>query len=88
MRELGREDIEFTLERLQGLIRVEEHFQALLFLDQVDFLRQPVAVPEADRDSRFNVQRACLESANGFQRFLRTAAPGPRPSRPGRWSPG
>ncbi|HET7731412.1 MAG TPA: hypothetical protein VFK48_15390 [Usitatibacter sp.] len=71
IRGLGREDADFTVERLDALMRVEEHFQALLLYDQVDFLRQPAAISEADRDFALNVQRACLESANGFQRFLR-----------------
>ncbi len=71
IRELGKEGIEFTLPRLTDLMRVEEHFQALLLYDQIDFLRQSPAVAEADRDFALNVQRICLEAANGFQRFLR-----------------
>jgi hypothetical protein len=71
VREYGRDGTEFTLERLQSLLRVEEHFQALLLYDQIDFLRQPFAVSEADRDFALNVQRICLEAANGFQRYLR-----------------
>jgi len=71
IRELGKDSGEFTLERLQELMRVEEHFQALLLYDQIDFLRQPSAVSEADRDFALNIQRICLEAANAFQRYLR-----------------
>src|ERR1700693_3517198 len=70
IRELGKDGGEFTLERLHDLMRVEEHFQALLLYDQIEFLRQPSA-SEADRDFALNIQRVCLEAANGFQRFLR-----------------
>src|SRR5678816_450916 len=72
IRELGREGGQFTIERLEQFMRVEEHFQALLLYDQLDFLRQPASAMEADRDFALNVQRICLEAANGFQRFLRT----------------
>lgn len=72
IRELGKDGGDFTLDRLQALMRVEEHFQALLLYDQIDFLRQPAtSTSEADRDFALNVQRICLEAANGFQRFLR-----------------
>ena len=71
IRELGKDGAEFTLDRLQELMRIEEHFQALLLYDQIDFLRQPAAVSESDRDFALNIQRICLEAANGFQRFLR-----------------
>jgi hypothetical protein len=71
IRELGKDGGEFSLERLQELMRIEEHFQALLLYDQIDFLRQGAAVSEADRDFALNVQRICLEAANAFQRFLR-----------------
>jgi hypothetical protein len=74
IRELGHDGGDFTLERLQHLIRVEDHFQALLAYGQVDFLRQPFAVTEAERDFALNIQRICLESANGLQRFLRQRA--------------
>ena len=70
IRELGKDEGEFTLERLKELIRVEEHFQALLLFDQIDFLKQP-KIGEAERDFALNVQRICLEAANAFQRFLR-----------------
>ena len=70
VRELGKDGGEFTFERLQALMRVEEHFQALLLYDQIDFLRQPAA-GEGDRDFALNIQRICLEAANGFQRYLR-----------------
>lgn len=73
IRELGKDGGEFSLVRLQELMRIEEHFQALLLYDQIDFLRQPSA-GEADRDFALNVQRICLESANAFQRFLRNRA--------------
>ena len=39
IREFGKDGAEFTLERLQHLMRIEEHFQALLLYDQIDFLR-------------------------------------------------
>src|SRR6187549_3716130 len=71
VRELGRDGIDFSLERLDALMRVEEHFQALLLYDQIEFLRQPSGISEADRDFALSVQRICLEAANGFQRFLR-----------------
>jgi hypothetical protein len=74
IRELGRDGGDFSLARLQQLIRVEDHFQALLAYGQVDFLRQPFAVAEGERDFALNVQRICLESANGLQRFLRNRA--------------
>ncbi len=72
IREFGKEGGEFTFERLQNLTRIEEHFQALLLYDQLDFLRQPFNVPEDQRDFALNIQRICLEAANGFQRYLRT----------------
>ena len=71
VRDLGRDGVEFSLERLEDLIAVEEHFQALLLYDQIEFLRHAEPLPEAERDFALNVQRICLEAANGFQRFLR-----------------
>src|SRR6476661_2726159 len=71
VRDLGKDAGEFTFERLQALMRVEEHFQALLLYDQIDFLRQAGGTGEGDRDFALNVQRICLEAANAFQRFLR-----------------
>ena len=71
VRDLGRDGAEFTLERLQDLMAVEEHFQALLLYDQIEFLRHAEPLPETERDFALNVQRICLEAANGFQRFLR-----------------
>ncbi len=71
IRDLGKDAGDFTLERLQDLMRVEEHFQALILYDQIEFLRQPAAISEVDRDFAQNIQRICLEAANGFQRFLR-----------------
>ena len=71
IRELGRDGTDFSLERLDALMRVEEHFQALLLYDQIDFLRQPATISESDHDFALSVQRICLEAANGFQRFLR-----------------
>lgn len=71
IRELGRDGVDFTLERLDALMRVEEHFQALLLYDQIEFLRQPANISEGDHDFALSVQRICLEAANGFQRFLR-----------------
>ncbi|HYC35489.1 MAG TPA: hypothetical protein VEC19_03650 [Usitatibacter sp.] len=74
IREHGRDGADFTLERLDTLMRVEEHFQALLLYDQIEFLRQPSTLSEADREFGLGVQRICLEAANGFQRFLRNRA--------------
>ena len=71
IRELGRDGVDFTVERLEALIRVEDHFHALLLYGQLDFLRQPFGATDTDRDFALTVQRVCLESANGFQRFLR-----------------
>ncbi len=71
IRELGKDGGDFTLERLQELMRIEEHFQALLLYDQIDFLKQAAGTTETDRDFALNIQRICLEAANGFQRFLR-----------------
>jgi hypothetical protein len=71
VRDFGRDGDDFTLDRLEALRKVEEHFQALLLYDQIEFLRQPATISEADRDFALNVQRICLEAANGFQRFLR-----------------
>src|ERR1700694_3645850 len=39
IREYGRDGAEFTLERLQQLMRIEEDFQALLLYDPMHFLR-------------------------------------------------
>lgn len=74
MRELGRDGADFTRERLGGLLRLEEHFQALLNYDQIDFLRQPASITEADREFALTIQRTWLEAANGLQRFLRNRA--------------
>lgn len=74
IRALGQEGVDFTRDRLDALMRAEEHFQSLLLYDQVEFLRQPAAFSESDREFALNVQRLCLESANGFQRFLRNRA--------------
>jgi hypothetical protein len=71
VRDLGRDGVDFTLDRLQDLIAVEEHFQALLLYDQIEFLRHAEPLPDGERDFALNVQRICLEAANGFQRFLR-----------------
>ena len=70
IRDLGKDEGEFGVERLRALIRVEEHFQALLLYDQIDFLKQ-ARVAESDREFALNVQRISLEAANAFQRFLR-----------------
>jgi hypothetical protein len=74
VRSLGKDGGDFTAERLQDLVRVEEHFRALLLYDQIEFLRQPGAPSGAERDFALNVQRVLLELANGFQRFLRNRA--------------
>jgi len=67
----GRDDAEFTSERLRELLALAEHFQALLLYDQVDFLRA-TGGKEADREYAVGVQRVNVEAANGFQRFLRS----------------
>lgn len=72
VREYGREDADFTFERLQYLMAIEEHFQALLLYDQIDFLKAALPISEGDREFALGIQRICLESANGFQRFLRS----------------
>jgi hypothetical protein len=71
VREYGKDGAEFTLERLQYLMAIEEHFHALLLYDQIDYLREPPPISEADREFALSIQRICLEAANGFQRFLR-----------------
>jgi hypothetical protein len=71
VREYGRDGAEFTNERLQYLMAIEEHFQSLLLYDQIEFLRSPPPVNEPDREFAVSIQRICLEAANGFQRFLR-----------------
>lgn len=71
VREAGRDGEAFTVERLRRLTAIEEHFQTLLVYDQLDFLRTPGQLPEAEREFAQSVQRICLEAANGFQRFLR-----------------
>ena len=53
-------------DRLERLMRVEEHFQALLLYDQLEFLRGPDSIAEAERDFALTVQRICLEAANGI----------------------
>lgn len=71
VREFGKDVAPYSRDRLDRLMRVEEHFHALLLYDQLDFLRLPAEIGEADRDFALTVQRICLEAANGFQRFLR-----------------
>jgi hypothetical protein len=71
VREFGKDVAPFSRDRLDRLMRVEEHFHALLLYDQLDFLRSQAALSEADRDFALTIQRICLEAANGFQRFLR-----------------
>lgn len=71
MRELGKDAPPYAAERLDRLMRAEEHFQALLLYDQLEFLRGPATLGEGERDFALTVQRICLEAANGFQRFLR-----------------
>ena len=71
VRHAGRDEAQFTPERLHELVALAEHFQSLLLYDQLDFLRAP-GTPEAEREFAVAVQRVCLEAANGFQRFLRS----------------
>jgi hypothetical protein len=75
IRELGKDGGRSRSSASQQFMRVEEHFQALLLYDQLDFLRQPLASSESERDFALNIQRICLEAANGFQRYLRNAQP-------------
>ena len=74
VREHGADDQPFTPERLEALMRAEEHFQALLLYDQIGFLRSPGKATPAEREFGLDVQRICLEAANGLQRFLRRRA--------------
>lgn len=79
VRENGRDEPPFGLERLEALMRSEEHFQALLLYDQIGFLRAAGKPTAAEREFGLDVQRICLEAANGLQRFLRHRAD---------WAPG
>jgi hypothetical protein len=74
VRELGRDAPPFTVERLERLGIVEDHFQSLLLYGQLEFLRQPFGGSELDRDFALNVQRTWVEMANGLQRHLRYRA--------------
>jgi hypothetical protein len=74
LRELGRDDAEHTLARLQRLVAVDAHFHSLLAHDQAPFLAKAGAEAEAERDFASGVQRACLEAANAYQAFLRHRA--------------
>ncbi|HSJ98975.1 MAG TPA: hypothetical protein VLC53_18005, partial [Myxococcota bacterium] len=71
VREAGRADRPFDVERLQGLMAIEEHFQALLLYDQIELLRQPPPMAPPHHELALAVQRFWLEAANGLQRFLR-----------------
>jgi hypothetical protein len=71
VRELGRDAPPWPADRLQRLMRLEDHFQTLLVYDQLEFLRGPATLSGTERDFALTVQRICLEAANGFQRFLR-----------------
>ena len=70
VRECARDGDDFTLARLRKLMAIDEHFQALVLYDQIEYLRRAEPT-EADREFALNIQRVCLEAANGFQRFLR-----------------
>jgi hypothetical protein len=74
IRELGREGEGYTQERLERLMRLEDHFQALLLYGQLEFLREPGMPSDPEREFALDVQRIHLEAANGFQRFLRNRA--------------
>ncbi len=74
VRELGRDAPPWSADRLYKLVRVDEHFQSLLLYDQLEFLRGPTPLPDAERDFAHTIQRTCLEAANAFQRFLRHGA--------------
>lgn len=71
VREFGKDVAPYSKDRLDRLMRVEEHFHALLLYDQLDFLRGTAQISDGERDFALTVQRICLETANGFQRFLR-----------------
>jgi hypothetical protein len=71
VREYGQDAGPFTLERLQYLMAIEEHFQALVLYDQIEFLRSPPPASETEREFALGIQRIFLEAANGFQRYLR-----------------
>ena len=66
VREQGRDSDGFTRDRLERLMRVEEHFQAVLLYDQLDFLRSEGTPTEADREFALSVQRIWVESAKGL----------------------
>lgn len=70
-RELGRDEGDFSLKRLEALLQVEEHFQALVLYDQLDYLRAQGDAAHADRDFALTIQRIWLEAANSYQRYLR-----------------
>lgn len=70
-RELGRDDGAFSAARLDSLLQVEEHFQALVLYDQLDYLRAGGSEALAGRDFALTIQRIWLEAANSYQRFLR-----------------
>ena len=74
IRELGREGAGYTAERLERLIRLEDHFQALLLYGQLEFLREAGTPSDPEREFALDVQRIHLDAANGFQRFLRNRA--------------
>ena len=60
VRELGRDVAPYPVGRLESLIKVDEHFHALLHYDQLEFLRGPEVPDEADRDFAHTVQRLSL----------------------------
>jgi hypothetical protein len=74
IRELGREGGGYTAERLARLIRLEDHFQALLLYGQLEFLREDGMPSDPEREFALDIQRIHLDAANGFQRFLRNRA--------------
>lgn len=74
LRECGRQDAPFIVERLHALMAVEAHFQTLILYDPIEFLRRPPPASRADREFVLGVQRIFVEAANGLQRFLRRRA--------------
>jgi hypothetical protein len=74
IQELGREGAGYTQERLEQLVGIEDHFQALLLYGQLEFLRTPGTPSDPEREFALDIQRICLDAANGFQRFLRNRA--------------
>ena len=79
IRELGRDGGEFTFERLQDLVRIEEHFQALLIYDQIEFLRQPGTPSGSEREFAVSVQFVTSALVDSHQMPPPLCSPKPPP---------